>query len=84
MITPFAYVLEYVPVVGMRPGFMTLQVTVDFLAISLRACSNEVITLHCDTMRINTKTKIKKDEEMLSYDTIYRGMSYQIALCDVM
>lgn len=36
-----------VPVVGISPGFMTLLVTVDFFAISLRASSSEVITLHC-------------------------------------
>lgn len=35
-----------IPVVGISPGFMTLQVTVDFCAINLRACSREVITLH--------------------------------------
>ena len=34
------------PVVGIRPGFITLLVTVDFLAISLRASSSDVITLH--------------------------------------
>lgn len=36
-----------VPVVGMRPGFITLLVTVDFFEISLRANSIDVITLHC-------------------------------------
>jgi hypothetical protein len=35
-----------IPVVGIRPGFITLQVTVDFFEISLRACSSDVITLH--------------------------------------
>ena len=34
------YMLVYIP------GFMTLQVTVDFWEISLRASSKEVITLH--------------------------------------
>ena len=35
------------PVVGISPGFITLLVTEDFLAISLRANSSDVITLHC-------------------------------------
>lgn len=37
---------DFAPVVGMSPGFITLHVTVDFFAISLRACSSDVITLH--------------------------------------
>ena len=41
------------------PGFMALQVTVDFWEISLRASSKEVITLHYIYARVHVCIHIK-------------------------
>ena len=44
--TKIGLIVRNNPVVGIKPGFITLQVTDDFISFNLLANSNDVIILH--------------------------------------